>query len=140
MACPHREQVGAFLDGALAGPARAACEAHLLSCPECALELERLRQVSRLLSIALQEARRSRHACLTCSRLRQRSLLRWSKALALAASFLFAVSGFLLFGSGGRPYSAADLAWEQAAVAPQTVSVRMDAIDPVAQKLLGMRP
>lgn len=138
--CPYSEKVGAFLDGELAASERAACEAHVLGCLECTLELEHLKRMSRLLAVALQAARQAPHARLTCWGLRQRRLLRWSKTLALAASFLFAVSGFLLLHTGGRPYPATDLAWEQTAVAPQAATVRMNAIDPVAQTLLGMRP
>ncbi|MGD0088730.1 MAG: zf-HC2 domain-containing protein [Planctomycetota bacterium] len=140
MGCPHCERIGAFLDGELAASERAACEAHLLGCVECALELEHLKQMSLLLSVALEAERHTHHAGLTCARLRQRRLLWWSKGLALAASLLLLVSGFLLATTGGRTYSAADIAWEQAALMPQLAAVRIETIDPVAQKLLGLRP
>jgi len=140
MGCPHCQQMGALLDGELSASERAVKEAHLQGCFECTLELQELQRMSRLLSVALEAARHAPHAHLSCSRLRQRRLLRWSKVLAFAASLFFAVSGSLLLETGARPYSSTDIAWEQSAVAPQLLSVRIDSIDPVAQKLLGMRP
>ncbi|MCY3019672.1 MAG: zf-HC2 domain-containing protein [Planctomycetota bacterium] len=140
MGCPHCERIGAFLDGQLAGAERAACEEHILSCRECTLELEYMKRMALLLSVAMQAERQSPHARVTFSGLKQRKLLRWSKGLALAASLLFAVSGFLVLGEGGRAHSSADVAWQQAAVMPQMAMVEVDLVDPVAQKLLGMRP
>jgi len=140
MECPQRERLGTLLDGELAAADRAACEEHVLGCVECTLELEYLKQMSLLLSVAMQATRRAHHPPVTFTDLKQRKLLRWSKGLALAASFLFAVSGFLLLAEGGRAPSSADVAWEQAAVLPQVAMVQMESVDPVAQKLLGMRP
>ena len=140
MECPQRERLGTLLDGELAAADRAACEEHVLSCLECTLELEYMKQMSLLLSVAMQATRRAQHPPVTFSHLKQRKLLRWSKGLALAASFLFALSGFLLLAEGGRASSSADVAWERAAVMPQVAMVQMESVDPVAQKLLGMRP
>ena len=141
MGCPHGERLGAFLDGELSASEHDACETHLLGCPECALELEHAKHQALLLSLAMQAERQARHPRVTLARLRQRKLLWWTKGLALAASFLFLVSGFLVLRTGERAYSARDIAWEQAAVMPPAlISVRIDSIDPVAQKLLGMRP
>ena len=140
MECPHRERLGALLDGELAPAERVACEEHVLNCRECALELEYLRQMSGLLAVAMQAKQCEQHPRVTFSHLKQRKLLRWSTGLALAASFLFALSGFLVLSESGRGPSKADVAWEQAAVLPQTAMAQLESVDPVAQKLLGMRP
>ena len=140
MECTHRERLGALLDGELTPAERAACEEHVLKCLECALELEYLKQMSQLLSVAMQAKRRDQHPRVTFFQLKQRKLLRWSKGLALAASFLFALSGFLLLAEGGRAPARADVAWEQAAVLPHVAMAQLESVDPVAQKLLGMRP
>jgi anti-sigma factor RsiW len=140
MKCPECERAGAFFDGELAGSERTAYEAHLASCHDCAMELEHRKHVSRLLSIAIETERRAARTVVTFSHLKQRKLLRWSKGLALAASFLFAVSGFLLLNADGRARHASDAGWERTAVMPHLAAVRVDSVDPVAQKLLGMMP
>jgi hypothetical protein len=122
------------------GDERAVYKAHLAGCRDCATELEHRKHVSRLLSIAIETERRAARTTVTFSHLRQRKLLRWSKWLALAASFLFAVSGFLLLNTDGRARYASDAGWERAAVMPHLATVRVDSVDPVAQRLLGMMP
>ena len=46
--CPITEQLDSFHDGELDETSRARIESHLIECPECAAELERLQAVSRL--------------------------------------------------------------------------------------------
>jgi anti-sigma-K factor RskA len=45
----HRDEVGAYLLGALSDAERAAFEGHLIDCPECRTEVERLRPAADLL-------------------------------------------------------------------------------------------
>ena len=54
--CEQANRLGAYHDGELAGPDRAALERHLRQCPSCAAELARIRRLTDLVGSATPPA------------------------------------------------------------------------------------
>jgi anti-sigma factor RsiW len=123
--CRQSQALGAYHDGELAAPSRAALEEHLGACPVCAAELERLEKMSRLIraaerpemprevldrlhrSVDLQPRITMLHVAEVCA--------------AIAASILLVSTVWLWRVSAAREAGPIPL-WETAAVAPQDPS------------------
>jgi anti-sigma factor RsiW len=123
--CDNGRRLSAYHDGELTGEDRAALEAHLRRCPQCAAALERLGRLSRL----VQTAGRTEMPAPALSRLHgavdalpASDVGRLAKAcLAVAASILMVCGVWLWQANGGEPADAIPV-WETVAGGGQTTA------------------
>jgi anti-sigma factor RsiW len=119
--CERIELIDQYHDGELTPEQRDSFEAHLRVCPACALELERLRRLSRFLRVAprpemppgLTDALHG-----SISGMRERVMVRTARLLAFAATVVLAVCGAWALSGGAlrEPPPAPVSPWETAAV------------------------
>jgi len=122
-ACEHIRQVGAYHDGELGPEEKRLFEAHLARCPACALELEELRGLSRLLAGARipdapAEVIERLHE--TPGAVRERVALRLAGWLTGAAAAVLLICAVWMWSGRARSeeIATAPNSWELAAVAP----------------------
>jgi len=120
--CKHTREISAYHDGELPLEERARLDAHISRCPACALELERLRSISRLLmehgspempAIALNRL----HAGLPGTR--DSAIPRMARMLTAAAAAVLVVCGAWLWSGAGANGSDEFPSWERVAVTLQ---------------------
>ena len=138
-ACKHIQEVSAYYDGELPLEGRARLEAHLNRCPACALELERLRSISRLLaehgSPQMPAAALDRlHAGLPG--IRDRAVLRMARMLTAAAAAILVVCGGWLWSGAGTTSAEAPAAWERVAMMLQVDSEPQQIAQWISEDLL----
>ena len=152
MACAFLCRTGAYLDQELAAAERAAYEAHLSACGECARELERLARLSRFLSAAgrnagdtipIQGAELPEFRFLWKPLAYRQKLVRFAELLMAAAALVMAVCGLWLLRSGSRSDSAAMAGWEQMAlerVQPAELASESEGDEALVQAILRGQP
>ncbi|MFO8013911.1 MAG: zf-HC2 domain-containing protein [Phycisphaerae bacterium] len=116
--CDNERRLSAYHDGELTGEERAAMEAHLRRCPQCAAALERLGRLSRLIQTAgrteMPAPARARLGA-AVEALPASDVGRLAKAgLAVAASVLMVCGVWLWQANGGDPADAIPV-WETVA-------------------------
>ena len=119
--CELTQRMIALHDGEVGAEERGRLQEHVLHCPECAAELERLRAISRLMASAdvpvLSPAglRRLHDAVDAAS---EKAIFRMAGefAAAAAALLIISVAWLLAAGEAGTARARADSEWERAAV------------------------
>jgi len=116
--CKHTREISAYHDGELPLDERARLHAHVGRCPACALELQRLQAISRL----LMEGGSTQMPADALSRLhgnlpgtRDRAIIRMARMLTAAAAAVLVVCGAWLWSGAGANGSEEYPSWERAA-------------------------
>lgn len=148
-ACQGLKNIALYHDGRLSLSEQRAVEAHLLSCPDCASELEELESISK----QFEKARLPGASPDLVDRLHSRAgdldqilLTRFvARLTAISAAALVAFGICLAFFAHNPARSGAALAsWEQSAIAPELNGSNSGAegqfVEFVAQDLGGGRP
>jgi anti-sigma factor RsiW len=135
--CDDSGELMAYHDGELPPERRREFEMHLTACPACAAELERLRELSRLLDEVQAPAMPGHlaerlHGAVGLSR--QRVIVKLCKAASLAAAaLLLACAGWShLRGEHYAPQAISPATWEMAAVTPDSDQAPSEAWETVA--------
>jgi len=138
--CDRSHHVNPYHDGELPDGERASFDEHLRRCPACALELERLRRLSRFVRATPPELPPGLfprlHGSLGATR--ERVVLHTAELLAVAAALVLAVcAGWAVRGGLLRARVAVPPApWEMAAVAPRADAVPMMAEEQFARAMV----
>jgi anti-sigma factor RsiW len=148
-ACHGLKNIALYHDGRLSLTEQRAVEAHLLICPECAIELEDLESISK----QFENARLPGASPGLVDRLHSRAedldrilLTRFvARLTAISAAALVAIGICLTIFGHNSAHSRASLAsWEQSAIAPElngsNSGTEGQFVEFVAQDLSGGRP
>jgi anti-sigma factor RsiW len=147
--CPKSSRLSLYHDGQLRAEQRGQIEEHLITCAECAAELDDIRYLSEQLAEAVlppapHSLIRRLHAC--ADRLDQLTLARFVRRLTAIAAAVFLIAAIYMVRAQQSPARpAVELTpWEQKAIAPEvdltSAGGESQFFDFLSQDLLGDRP